>query len=69
MKTYPVYEVKADLKTGKWLNEPVFTGEKMRDATWYKQQDTDRVHYDTYEHFHPDSPIFSETRAIRVIWI
>ena len=55
------YKVKADRETGEWLEEPQREGE-VDMATWSKNQDTEDVHYDTFEKD-------DETCAICVIFV
>lgn len=64
MRQYRVY---ADRGTGEWLCEPEYVGEVSR-AEWLAKDDTEEVHFDTYEHFEQAGDIDSETRAIEVVW-
>lgn len=54
------YEVAADRETGEWLGEPEYEADVLMED-WRARQDTDAVHFDTYEHE-------GATRAIAVRW-
>ena len=57
-----VYRVSADPISGAWYEaEPAPTVYFASEAEWHAQQDTEAVHYDTYEHE-------GETRLLEVVW-
>jgi len=60
-KTIKQYSVTADRETGEWLETPEFVGKVSMDE-WNAKQDTDAVHFDTYEEN-------DQTRAIEVVWV
>jgi hypothetical protein len=55
------YTVEADRETGEWITEPQHVG-AVELIEWNERQDTDDVHFDTYEKD-------DETRAIEVRWV
>ena len=55
-----IYKVQADRQTGAWLTEPEWVGTTTQ-AEWHARQDTDGVHYDTFE-------LDDTTCAIEVHW-
>lgn len=59
------YTVEADRATGEWIGEPEYVGTVSRDI-WNAKQDTDALHFDTYE---AGDPLQSETRAIEIRWV
>jgi hypothetical protein len=65
METYEVFSVIADPATGEWITTPWFTGEKVSAEWWYSLDDTDEVHFDTYQH---DDGKRQITRAVMVNW-
>lgn len=66
------YTVEADKNTGEWLGDPVFVG-MVDESEWHAKQDTDDLHFDTYEEPIKDETDWptgdTETRAIEVVWV
>lgn len=59
--------VHADRVTGEWIGEPAFVG-LVEVAGWHAKQDTDDVHFDTYEAL-ADDGVTTVTRAIQIVWM
>lgn len=66
------FTVEAARTTGEWLFDPIMVGDVDKSA-WDKMDDTDDVHFDTFEHCEKDEqgnePVTGETCAIEVTWV
>lgn len=65
-KQIPLYKVAACRETGEWLDEPEYV-EHVSLADWSLMEDTEDIHYDTYQAGDPGDGA-DETRAIEVVW-
>lgn len=67
-KQVPLYEVRIDSQTGRWLGDAENTGTAVDFAEWCAKEDIEGLHFDHYESA-PDEDGKTETRALRCILV